>query len=80
MILLQRITPEYFIKEVTIKVSEEAATYEIAEAMRLFMIALGYDTQSCFDVIPDPDADDDEGFSIDVFDDVWELKESEESL
>ena len=58
MILLQRVTPGYFIQEVTIKVSEEASTYELAEAMRLFMIALSYDTKQCFDVIPDPDAED----------------------
>lgn len=75
MILLQRISPEYFIKEVTIKVSDEASTHELAEAMRLFMIALGYDTQQCFDAIPDPDAEED-----DAFDDVWGLNnESKES-
>ncbi len=58
MIILQRDSKDYFIKSVRIEVSEEASVSELAEACRLFMIALGYDVEQCLEVIPDPDAED----------------------
>jgi hypothetical protein len=58
MIILQRDSKDYFIKSVRIEVSEESSVSELAEACRLFMIALGYDVGQCFEVIPDPEAED----------------------
>jgi len=58
MIILQRESKEYFIKSVRLEVSEESTVSELAEACRLFMIALGYDVNQCLEVIPDPDAED----------------------
>jgi hypothetical protein len=76
MIILQRDSKDYFIKSVRIEVSEEASVSELAEACRLFMIALGYDVEQCFEVVPDPDAEDYRD-SLDYLDFIDSLADSE---
>lgn len=72
MIVLQRTSSEYFITEVTIKVADHADVDQMAEALRLFMVALGYDIEQCLEVIPDPFASDSKESkeSIESIDDV----------
>jgi hypothetical protein len=76
MIILQRDSKDYFIKSVRIEVSEESSVSELAEACRLFMIALGYDAQQCLDAIPDPDAEDYRD-SLDYLDFIDSLADNE---
>jgi hypothetical protein len=76
MIILQRDSKDYFIKSVRIEVSEEASVSELAEACRLFMIALGYDVNQCLEAIPDPDAEDYRD-SLDYLDFIDSLADNE---